>query len=94
MRLVLPTICALVLGSATPAAADYYFHKQGSYFFSGNVIEGHPPAAASPLSERPFFTPVSGYRRDGFECVPLMEIARVKGRVIKTAGTVCRVTGI
>ena len=96
MRRLFATVFAVTLGAAGAATAQ---QKTGTYFFTGNEVTDAAHRAGPRMTGRPsavnvFFTPVSNYRRSGFECVPLIEIATEDGRAIKRAGTVCRAVGI
>jgi hypothetical protein len=91
MKLFASLLCSALLLSANSASAAYYFVSNGTYFITGNV---GTPASARPAradaTDVAFFTPVAGYQRAGYQCVPLVEISKVNGRLSKRPGTACR----
>jgi hypothetical protein len=79
-----------LLASAGDASAAFYYVSNGTYFITGNV---DPPAVHRVRAEGAdvaFFTPVAGYQRTGFQCVPLVEVSKVNGKLSKRQGTACR----
>jgi hypothetical protein len=90
-RLCAVVIAGALLASAGDASAAYYYISNGTYFITGNV---DPPRnvhrTRAEGADVAFFTPVAGYQRAGFQCVPLVEISKVNGKLSKRQGTACR----
>jgi hypothetical protein len=82
-------LCGALLLCANSASAAYYYASNGSYFLAGNVTPVQVRPAAESV-DNAFFTPVAGFQRAGFQCVPLIEITRAGGRVSRRQGTACR----
>lgn len=64
----------------------------GTYFLTGGPEAPMSVryAAAAEDANIAFFTPVAGFQRMGYQCVPLVEISKINGRVSKRQGTACR----
>ena len=78
------TMLAALMLYPVCAAADDVFLTNGS---------APPPVAtqvAAPQDDAVFFTPVAGYRRVGYQCVPLMEVTNTQSGPVRFEGTVCR----
>ena len=78
----------MILAAGARADAAYYFQRIGNHFVAGNVMG---TSERSPIPVRAvFFTPTPAYRRAGYECRPLAEVAMVAGRPTARLGTVCK----
>ena len=89
-RIPASLIFGALLASAGDASAAFYYMSNGTYFITGNV---DPPAVHRVRAEGAdiaFFTPIAGYQRAGYQCVPLVEVTKVSGRLSKRLGTACR----
>lgn len=80
---------ALLL-TANSASAAYYYVSNGTYFITGNVEPTPVHRAAAEGEDMAFFTPVAGFQRAGYQCVPLIEVSKVNGRLTRRQGTACR----
>lgn len=90
-RVSVVLILGALLASASDASAAYYYISNGTYFITGNVSP--PPAVQRTRAEGAdvaFFTPVAGFQRAGYQCVPLVEVSKVNGQITRRQGTACR----
>jgi len=89
-RISVLLIFGALLASAGDASAAYYYMRNGTYFITGNVDPAPVRRVNAEGADVAFFTPVAGYQRAGYQCVPLVELTKVSGRLSKRQGTACR----
>jgi hypothetical protein len=80
---------ALLL-TANSASAAYYYISNGTYFITGNTEPAPVRRASAEGADVAFFTPVAGFQRAGYQCVPLIEVSKVGGQITRRQGTACR----
>jgi len=79
-----------LLASAGNASAASYYMSNGTYFITGGPEAPEPVHRVAESADVAFFTPVAGYQRAGYQCVPLIELTKVSGKLSRRQGTACR----
>jgi hypothetical protein len=82
--------CGALMLTASSASAEYYYISNGTYFIAGNMDTPPLRRVNVQSAEVAFFTPVAGYQRAGYQCVPLIEVSKVNGQMLRKQGTACR----
>jgi hypothetical protein len=90
MKLLGIAVCGALLLSANSASAGYYYISNGTYFISGNDDPTPVRRANAEGADVAFFTPVAGFERAGYQCVPLIEVSKLNGQITRRQGTACR----
>lgn len=90
MKILGAIACGALLLTAHSASAAYYYISNGTYFITGNVTPPPVRRVNAEGADVAFFTPVAGYQRAGYQCVPLVEVSTINGQMSRKQGTACR----